>query len=50
MGHKNYTLAICSKDSIDKARFFIYEIDPVNYVVFNLTKDMSVFLGKRYRK
>ena len=43
---QNYTV-ICSKDSIDKARFFIYEIDPVNYVVFNLTKDMSVFLGKK---
>ena len=43
---QNYTV-ICSKDSIDKARFFIYEIDPVNYVVFDLTKDMSVFLGKK---
>ena len=43
---QNYTV-ICSKDSIDKARFFIYEIDPVNYVVFDLTKKMSVFLGKK---
>ena len=43
---QNYTV-ICSKDSIDKAKFFIYEIDPVNYVVFDLTKDMSVFLGKK---
>ena len=43
---QNYTI-LCSRDSIDKAIFFIYEIDPVNYVVFNLTKDMSVFLGKK---
>ncbi|MBR76708.1 MAG: peptidase M23 [Flavobacteriales bacterium] len=43
---QNYTV-ICSRDSIDKAKFFIYEIDPVNYVVFDLTKDMSVFLGKK---
>ena len=43
---QNYTV-ICSRDSIDKAKFFIYEIDAVNYVVFDLTKDMSVFLGKK---
>ena len=43
---QNYTV-LCSKDSIDRAKFFIYEIDPVNYVVFDLTKNMSVFLGKK---
>lgn len=43
---QNYTV-LCSKDSIDKASFFIYEIDPVNFVVFDLTKNMSVFLGKK---
>ena len=43
---QNYTV-LCSKDSIDKANFFIYEIDPVNFVVFDLTKNMSVFLGKK---
>lgn len=43
---QNYTI-LCSKDSIDRAKFFIYEIDPVNYVVFDLTKNMSVFLGKK---
>ena len=30
---QNYTI-LCSKDSID-SKFFIYEIDPVNYVVFD---------------
>ena len=43
---QNYTV-LCSKDSIDKANFFIYEIDPVNFVVFDLTENMSVFLGKK---
>ncbi|MBF90140.1 MAG: peptidase M23, partial [Flavobacteriales bacterium] len=43
---QNYTV-LCSKDSIDKANFFIYEIDPVNFVVFDLTENMSVFLDKK---
>ena len=43
---QNYTV-LCSRDSIDKANFLIYEIDPVNYVVFDLTKDMSVYIGKK---
>ena len=39
---KEYTV-ICSKDTIDKARYFIYQENPINYVVIDLTKGVDVY-------
>tara|TARA_B110000003_G_scaffold276461_1_gene323071 strand:- start:2455 stop:3672 length:1218 start_codon:yes stop_codon:yes gene_type:complete len=44
---QKYTV-ICLKDSIDKAQYFIYEIDVVNYVVFDLRDKIDIYLGKKF--
>ena len=36
-----------SKDSTQKAQFFIYEQDVVNYIVFDLRNEMDVYKGKK---
>lgn len=43
---KNYTLLV-SKDSIRKAKYFIYEIDAVDYVVYDLTDSIVIERKKR---
>ena len=43
---KEYTV-ICSKDTIDKARYFIYQENPINYVVIDLTKGVDVYRGEK---
>ena len=43
---KNYTLLI-SKDSLRKASYFIYEIDAVDYVVYDLTDSIVIERKKR---
>ena len=43
---KKYTV-LCSKDSLEKAQYFIYEKDAINYVVYNLVKDIEIYLGKK---
>lgn len=39
---KNYSLLI-SKDSTERAQYFIYEIDPVNYVVYDLRDSIHIY-------
>ena len=43
---KEYTV-ICSKDTIDKARYFIYQENPINYVVIDLTNGVYVYRGEK---
>jgi len=42
---KKYTV-ICASDSTQKAQYFIYEIDAINYVVFDLRGEIDVYKGK----
>lgn len=43
---KNYTL-ICKRDSGNTAEFFIYEISPVDFVVYDLRDTISIYRGER---
>ena len=43
---KKYTI-MCSNDSLKIAKYFVYEEDAINYVVFNLQNKMSVYRGKK---
>ena len=43
---KEYTV-ICSKDTIEKARYFIYQENPINYVVIDLTNGFDVYRGEK---
>ena len=38
---------IVAKDSIRKAKYFVYEISPVDYVVFNLSDSVYAYRGKK---
>ena len=41
-----YTI-ICNKDSASKARYFIYQENLINYVVFDLGEEIDVYRGKK---
>jgi murein DD-endopeptidase MepM/ murein hydrolase activator NlpD len=43
---QNYTV-ICASDSTKKAKYFIYEVDAVNYIVFDLREEIDVYKGKK---
>ncbi len=43
---KEFTI-ICADDSTDKACYFIYQEDPTNYVVIDLTNEIDVYRGKK---
>jgi murein DD-endopeptidase MepM/ murein hydrolase activator NlpD len=43
---KKYAV-ICASDSTQKAKYFIYEIDATNYVVFDLRGEIDVYKGKK---
>jgi murein DD-endopeptidase MepM/ murein hydrolase activator NlpD len=43
---KEFTI-ICADDSTGKACYFIYQEDPTNYVVMDLTNEMDVYRGKK---
>ncbi|UTW64267.1 peptidoglycan DD-metalloendopeptidase family protein [bacterium SCSIO 12741] len=43
---KSYTI-LCSQDSIDKAQYFIYDANAIDYVVFDLRDSMRVYKGQR---
>lgn len=43
---KEYTV-ICKKDSTEKARYFIYQENPTNYIVIDLTDGIDVYRGKK---
>jgi len=41
-----YTV-ICKNDSTEKACYFIYQEDPMNYVVMDFTNEIDVYRGKK---
>ncbi|MDC0204232.1 peptidoglycan DD-metalloendopeptidase family protein [Flavobacteriales bacterium] len=41
-----YTV-ICSKDSVKKAKLFIYEENAISYIVFDLREGIDVYKGKK---
>ena len=43
---KEYTV-ICTKDSIQKACYFIYQENPINYVVIDMTSGVDVYRGEK---
>jgi murein DD-endopeptidase MepM/ murein hydrolase activator NlpD len=43
---KEFTI-ICADDSTGKAYYFIYQEDPTNYVVMDLTNEIDVYRGKK---
>lgn len=43
---QNY-MVMCSKDSLQKAQYFIYEEDQINFIVFDLRKEIEVYRGKK---
>jgi len=43
---KEYTV-ICADDSTEKAVYFIYQENPTDYVVMDLTKEIDVYRGKK---
>jgi len=43
---KEFTV-ICLDDSTEKACYFIYQEDPTNYVVMDLTNEVDVYRGKK---
>lgn len=43
---KRYTL-LCNRDSLEKAAYFIYQPDLVNYVVYELCDSMRVYTGRK---
>lgn len=43
---KNYTV-LCKKDSTEKAQYFIYEANAIDYVVFDLRDTMNVSIAQK---
>ena len=43
---KEYTV-ICTKDSIEKACYFIYQENPISYIVVDLTNGVDVYRGEK---
>ena len=43
---KNYTV-LCKKDSTEKAEYFIYEANAIDYVVFDLRDTMNVTIAQK---
>ena len=39
--------AFISNDSINSLRYFVYEEDPINYVVFNLDDSLKIYTGQK---
>jgi murein DD-endopeptidase MepM/ murein hydrolase activator NlpD len=43
----NNYYAFMSNDSINTLRYFVYEEDPINYVVFNLDDSLKIYTGQK---
>ncbi len=43
---KPYTI-FCKNDSTQKAQYFVYQPNPIDYVVYDLRDSMNVYTGKR---
>jgi len=37
----------CLKDSLQTARYFVYQVNPIDYVVYDLGDSLNVYKGKR---
>jgi murein DD-endopeptidase MepM/ murein hydrolase activator NlpD len=44
--NKSFTV-LCNNDSVAKARYFIYEISAIEYVVFDIGEAINVYKGKK---
>lgn len=44
--NKEYTV-ICTKDSLEKACYFIYEENPISYIVVDLNNGVEVYRGEK---
>jgi murein DD-endopeptidase MepM/ murein hydrolase activator NlpD len=42
----NYTI-LCNKDSVEKARYFIYERNAIDYIVYDMSDSLIISIGKR---
>ncbi len=47
MRHGNNYSVILSNDSVPRAKYFIYEISPVDYVVYSLVDSIIAYRGKK---
>jgi murein DD-endopeptidase MepM/ murein hydrolase activator NlpD len=43
---KNYTI-LCKKDSIEKAQYFIYEPNEIDYIVYDMTDSLLIYKGEK---
>ncbi len=43
---KNYTI-LCKKDSIEKAEYFIYEANAIDYIIYDMCDSLVITKGKR---
>ena len=43
---KNYTI-LCKKDSLEKAQYFIYDINAIDYVVYDMSDSLYIYKGKK---
>ena len=43
----NQYTVICRNDSTNKACYFIYQQDPINYIVMDFREDIDVYKGKK---
>ena len=38
---------LCTKDSIQKAQYLVYETSAKDYIVFDLTKEIKIYKGEK---
>ena len=43
---KNYTI-LCKKDSIEKAQYFIYEPNEIDYIVYDMSDSLFIYKGQK---
>jgi murein DD-endopeptidase MepM/ murein hydrolase activator NlpD len=43
---KNYTI-LCKNDSLEKAQYFIYEANAIDYIVYDISDSLVIYKGKR---
>ncbi|PCJ28547.1 MAG: peptidase M23 [Flavobacteriales bacterium] len=43
---KNYTI-LCKKDSLEKAQYFIYEPNNIDYIIYDMRDSLIIYKGKR---
>lgn len=43
---RNYTI-LCKKDSLEKAQYFIYDANSIDYIVYDISDSLVIYKGKR---